>query len=196
MDSKPKKRKYSEENREFNSTWDSFAFTANSAGLPVCLICGETLANNNKSNLERHFHNKHTPFAEKYPAGDERIRAISVLLRKEEQSKCSFQNWIKSPNSTTAASIVASHEIIRRGNPFTDGEYIKESFIKISERLFSDFRNKTEIVQKIKDMPLSKDCQRKNGNKHQKWQQTSPVSKSTTLIHLQHTPLPAMSQVM
>ena len=105
-----------------------------------------------------------------YPAGDERIRAISVLLRKEEQSKCSFQNWIKSPNSTTAASIVAPHEIIRRGNPFTDGEYIKESLIKISEHLFTDFRNKTEIVQKIKDMPpLSKDCQRqghKNGNKH------------------------------
>ena len=83
------------------------------------------------------------------------MRAISELLRKAEQSKCSFQNWIKSPNSTTAASIVASHEIIRRGNPFTDGEYIKESFIKISEHLFSDFKNKTEIVQKIKDMPLS-----------------------------------------
>ena len=79
------------------------------------------------------------------------MRAISELLRKAEQSKCSFQNWIKSPNSTTAASIVASHEIIRRVNPFTDGE----SFIQISEHLFSDFKNKTEIVQKIKAMPLS-----------------------------------------
>ena len=93
MDSKPKKRKVSEENREFNSAWtDSFTFTANAAGLPVCLICGETLANNKKSYIERHFQNKHTPFAEKYPAGDERMRAISELLRKAEQSKCSFQN--------------------------------------------------------------------------------------------------------
>ncbi len=32
---------------------------------------------------------------------------------------------------------------------------MKESFIKISEHLFSDFKNKREIVQKIKDMPLS-----------------------------------------
>ena len=32
---------------------------------------------------------------------------------------------------------------------------MKDSFIKISEHLFSDFKNKTEIIQKIKDMPLS-----------------------------------------
>lgn len=37
----------------------------------------------------------------------------------------------------------------------TDGEYIKETFIQISEHLFSDFKNKKEIVQKMKDMPLS-----------------------------------------
>lgn len=32
---------------------------------------------------------------------------------------------------------------------------MKDRFIKISEHLFSDFKNKTEIIQKIKDMPLS-----------------------------------------
>lgn len=56
----PQKRKISEENREFNSAWtDSFAFTANDAALPVCLICGEKLANIKKCNVERHFQNKH-----------------------------------------------------------------------------------------------------------------------------------------
>ena len=49
----------------------------------------------------------------------------------------------------------ATREIIKRGKPFTDGDYMKDSFIKISEHLFSDFKNKTEIIQKIKDMPLS-----------------------------------------
>lgn len=34
-------------------------------------------------------------------------------------------------------------------------DYMKDWFIKISEHLFSDFKNKTEIIQKIKDMPLS-----------------------------------------
>lgn len=55
-----------------------------------------------------------------------------------------------SPNSTTAASFVATREIIKRGKPFTDGDYMKESFINISEHLFADFKNKTEIIQKIK----------------------------------------------
>lgn len=32
---------------------------------------------------------------------------------------------------------------------------MKESFINISEHLFADFKNKTETIQKIKDMPLS-----------------------------------------
>lgn len=36
-----------------------------------------------------------------------------------------------------------------------DDEYIKESFIKILEHLFSDFKNKMETIYKIKDMPLS-----------------------------------------
>lgn len=137
------KRKVSEENREFN------------LDLPVCLICGEKLSNNKKCNVERHFKNKHSAFAEKYPTEDERKRAISELQRKAEQSKHTFKKWITSPQSTTAASFVAAQEIVRRGKPFTDGEYMKESFIKMSEHLFSDFKNKREIVQKIREMPLS-----------------------------------------
>ncbi len=61
-----------------------FAFRANAAGLPVCLICGKKYANNQKCNIERHFQKKHTAFAEKYPAGDERKGAISELLGKAE----------------------------------------------------------------------------------------------------------------
>ena len=72
---KSKKRKVAEENRDFNSAWtDSFAFSTTDAGLPICLICGEKLANNKKCNVERHFQNKHS---QKYQAGDERKRAIS-----------------------------------------------------------------------------------------------------------------------
>lgn len=61
----------------------------------------------------------------------------------------------RSPQSTTAFSSVAVLEIVKRGRPFTDGEYIKEEFRKISEHLFSDFKSKQEIVQKIQEMSLS-----------------------------------------
>ncbi|XP_044276826.1 general transcription factor II-I repeat domain-containing protein 2A-like [Varanus komodoensis] len=76
-------------------------------------------------------------------------------MRKVDLSNSHLKKWIKSANSTTYASFVAAQEIVRQGKPFTDGDYIKESFIKISEHLFSDFKNKSEIVQKIRDMPLS-----------------------------------------
>ncbi|XP_015684326.1 general transcription factor II-I repeat domain-containing protein 2B-like [Protobothrops mucrosquamatus] len=76
-------------------------------------------------------------------------------MRKVDLSKSHFKKWVTSANSTTYTSFVAAQEIVRHGKLFTDGEYIKESFIKISEHLFSDFKNKSEIVQKIRDMPLS-----------------------------------------
>ena len=75
-----KKRKVSGENRKFNLWTNSFAFNVSSTGLPVCLICGEKVANNKKSNVERHFLNKHNAFAKKHPAGNERKRAIPELL--------------------------------------------------------------------------------------------------------------------
>ena len=57
--SKSKKRKVSEEQRTFNALWtNSFAFIADKTGLPVCLICNGKFANNQKSNVERHFQNK------------------------------------------------------------------------------------------------------------------------------------------
>ena len=156
MDLKGKKRKIADENRGFKEEWtELYAFIANAEGLPACLICNEKLSNNKNSNLERHFQLKHAKFAADHPVGTERKSAIAVLVEKFEGRKNSFKKWIASPNSTTAASFVAAREIVKRGKPFTDGEYMNDSFIKMSEHLFSDFKNKTEIIQKIKDMPLS-----------------------------------------
>ena len=153
---KCKKRKIFEENRTFNDAWtDSFAFTSDESGLPVCLICGEKLSNNKRSNVARHFNNTHRAFAEKYPEGEERKKAVSELMRKADLTKNHFKKWVKSANSITYASFVAAQEIVRHGKPFTDGDYMKQSFLKISEHLFADFKNKSEIVQKIREMPLS-----------------------------------------
>ncbi|GBM81343.1 hypothetical protein AVEN_50803-1 [Araneus ventricosus] len=37
----------------------------------------------------------------------------------------------------------------------TDGESVKDCFIRASEELFRDLKNKAEIMKKIKDLPLS-----------------------------------------
>uniref|UniRef100_A0A3B3UWQ1 SCAN box domain-containing protein n=1 Tax=Poecilia latipinna TaxID=48699 RepID=A0A3B3UWQ1_9TELE len=62
-----RKREISEENRTFNAKWaDSFAFPADENG----------------SNVSRHFLHKHAVFAQNYPDGDERKKL--------------FQKWMKS----------------------------------------------------------------------------------------------------
>lgn len=78
--------------------------------------------NNKKSNVARHFHNKHTAFAQKYQDGDERKKAVSELMWKVDVSKNHFKKLMKSANLLTFASFVATQEIVRHGKPFTDGE--------------------------------------------------------------------------
>ncbi|XP_065665398.1 general transcription factor II-I repeat domain-containing protein 2-like [Hydra vulgaris] len=51
-------------------------------------------------------------------------------------------------------SFVFSHEIAKKGKPYTDGEYIKNCFINASEDLFRDFKNKTDILKRIKEVLL------------------------------------------
>lgn len=62
---------------------------------------------------------------------------------------------MKSANSTIYANFVAAQEIVRHGKLSMDGEYMKDSFIKISEHLIADFKNK-------RDASLCEDCQRQN----------------------------------
>ncbi|GFX45338.1 SCAN domain-containing protein 3 [Trichonephila clavipes] len=52
-------------------------------------------------------------------------------------------------------SFVFSQELAKRGKPYTEGEYIKNCFINASEELFQDFKNKADILKKIKELPLS-----------------------------------------
>lgn len=60
------------------------------SGLPVCLICGERLANNKSLHVARHVQTKHTTFADKYPEGEERKKAVSELMRKDEIGKFNY----------------------------------------------------------------------------------------------------------
>uniref|UniRef100_A0A3Q4BG49 Nectin cell adhesion molecule 3 n=1 Tax=Mola mola TaxID=94237 RepID=A0A3Q4BG49_MOLML len=78
---------------------------------------------------------------------------VSELMRKVELSQNNFKKWMRSTNSTTYASFVAAREIVRPGKPFTDGEYTKESLR--FQNIYSRTLKTSEIVQKIRDMPLS-----------------------------------------
>ena len=153
MATKKKQRKTEDENREFRVEWtENFAFIRNLNGHPACLICKEKFAHNKKSNLDIL---QHASFSTKYPAGDARKKAVEELQKSQESSTSVFNNWMQSSSNINMASFVVSQEIAKRGKPYTDGEYIKSCFINASEELFRDFKNKADILKKIKELPLS-----------------------------------------
>lgn len=98
---------------------------------------------------------KHTQFASKYPIGDTRKRAVEELKKTKQQSSSMLSNWTQPSNNVNQASFAVALEIAKRGKTFTDGEYVKDCFIRASDELFRDFKNKDEIMKKIKDLPLS-----------------------------------------
>ncbi|GFU39426.1 general transcription factor II-I repeat domain-containing protein 2A [Trichonephila clavipes] len=55
---------------------------------------------------------------------------------------------------TSAASYSAANA--RHGKPFQEGEFLKEAWLACAPSLFDDFDNKDKIIQRIKDVPLSR----------------------------------------
>ena len=108
-----------------------------------------------ESNLERYLARKYASFSTKYPTGESRKKAVKELQKSQESSTFVFNNWMQSSSNINMASFVFSQEIAKRGKPYTDGEYMKNCFINTSEELFWDFKNKADILKRIKELPLS-----------------------------------------
>lgn len=66
-----------------------------------------------------------------------------------------LRNRTQSTSNVNLASFAVSLEIAEKGKLFTGGEYDKYSFIRASAELFGDYKNKSEILKKIKDLSLS-----------------------------------------
>ncbi|GBN81794.1 hypothetical protein AVEN_254911-1 [Araneus ventricosus] len=77
-------------------------------------------------------------------------KLLKSSKRKKQQSSSMLSNWPQSSNNVNLVRFAVSLEIAKRGKPFTDGEYVKDCFIRASEELFCDFKNKAEIMNKSK----------------------------------------------
>ncbi|KAG8226053.1 hypothetical protein J437_LFUL005414 [Ladona fulva] len=68
------------------------------------------------------------------------------------------QSVFKKPRSqaVTTASFKVSYLLTKKCKPFSDGEFLKEIFLEMSDSLFNDFKNKSEIVAAIQDLQLSR----------------------------------------
>ena len=58
-------------------------------------------------------------------------------------------------NRTTESSYKATECIAQHGKPFTNGVPINEAFLSCADVLFDDLPNKSTIISRIQDMPVS-----------------------------------------
>ncbi|GFS54292.1 DDE_Tnp_IS1595 domain-containing protein [Trichonephila clavipes] len=91
------------------------------------------------------------PFVKK----KKRTRAKELIASAKDRNKqsTSMFKYVSKNCHTSAASYSAANAIARHGKPFQEGEFLKEAWLACAPSLFD---NKDKIIQRIKDVPLSR----------------------------------------
>lgn len=108
---------------------------------------------------ERHFRAVHRSYERDFPAKTllraTKVRDLKAQLAARQSifTKPVHQTQSK---AATIASYRVSHVLAKHNKPFKDGDIVKETFLKAVDNLFDHFKNKTEIVDAIKRVQLSR----------------------------------------
>ncbi|XP_069157024.1 SCAN domain-containing protein 3-like [Procambarus clarkii] len=158
MSPPPAKKRYQsneEDIREFKEYWTEKFGMIKKDDKALCIFCSYTVVCRTSS-VKRHFENVHKNLSNK-TEGEQR-ELISRELRKTKTQAETFMNYISGRPSSNlvAASFEVSKVIAQHGKPLCDGEYIKEAWLECAPFLFDNFSEKKKIIQRIKDLPVSR----------------------------------------
>ncbi|KAE9532699.1 hypothetical protein AGLY_009780 [Aphis glycines] len=147
--------KYSEEStsRNFQERWTfkyGMIFKNNKA---LCVLCSESVVCRTSS-VKRNFETIHKTLLTK--SADELKCFISRALSNKDAQSDKLIKFVKKSDSLVSASFDVAKSIAIRVKPFSDGEFIKMSWIDSADNLFQDFDNKDTIIQRIKDLSISR----------------------------------------
>ena len=67
-----------------------------------------------------------------------------------------LMKFIGGSSNVTAASYIVSKEIAKHVKPFSEGQFIKPAWLECAPVLFENFKEKEKIIQRIKEIPLSR----------------------------------------
>ncbi|GFW94985.1 general transcription factor II-I repeat domain-containing protein 2A [Trichonephila clavipes] len=119
----------------------------------VCVLCSETVVCRTSS-VKRHFETNHKSFCEK--SEPEQKEFIASAIKDRNKQSTSMFKYVSKNCHTSAASYSGANAIARHGKPFQEGEFLKEAWLVCAPSLFDEFDNKDKIIQRIKDVPLSR----------------------------------------
>ena len=122
-------------------------------GKALCILCGESVVCR-ISSVERYFESNHKNIAE---LGEtEKEEYLANELRKYHSQCHNFMNFISKPNHLTNASFQFSLCIAKHVKSLSDGDFIKTAMLIGSDSLFYNFSNRHDILQRISELPLSR----------------------------------------
>lgn len=153
--SKNKKQKFSDEGsgRDFRDWWTERYGMMKKNDKALCVMCSECVVCRTSS-VKRHYETKHKWLLER--SEEEQKAHISRELRNAHYQSSGFLQFVTSTSKLVAASLEVSKTIAKHGKPFSDGDYIKEAWLECAPYLFEDFQNKEKILQRIKELPVSR----------------------------------------
>ena len=71
-----------------------------------------------------------------------------------------LMKFIGGSSNVTAASYIVSKEIAKHVKPFSEGQFIKQAWLECAPILFENFNKKEKIIQRIKEISLSRNTVR------------------------------------
>ncbi|GFT89605.1 general transcription factor II-I repeat domain-containing protein 2A [Trichonephila clavipes] len=155
MASSTKKQKVQDSkcSREFQ-TWRAEKYgMINKGDKAVCVLCSGTVVCRTSS-IKRHFETNHKSFCEK--SEPEQKELIASAIKDRNKQSTSMFKYVSKNCHTSAASYSDANAIARHCTPFQEGEFLKEAWLACAPSLFDDFDNKDKIIQRIKEVSLSR----------------------------------------
>ena len=147
-------KNYKPYNRPFHELWTKEYGFVSRGEKAICSLCLKDVVCRTSS-IKRHFECTHSKELNSKSKEEKTDIIRSAVLRINQQSSC-FSKEAVTKNRSTEASFVITKSVIKNGKPFSDGEYLKDTFLSCAKVLFGDLANKNTIFARIRDMPASR----------------------------------------
>lgn len=143
----------SSSSRPFQDIWTEMYGIVDRNNRSLCILCNETVVSR-MWNVKRHFETNHCQLLKK--SIDERKEYISRQLHLYKSQSNSIIKFVRCSTNLTSASYCIAHSIAQHEKVLSDGEFIKETFLRCAPALLHDMKNKDDIIKRISELPLSR----------------------------------------
>ncbi|XP_049792521.1 general transcription factor II-I repeat domain-containing protein 2-like [Schistocerca nitens] len=133
-----KKRKVDDKCRLFNEDWTTKYFFIDAGNKAACSLCRDIVAVFKEYSLKRHHETKHSDFGCKLLDKERKIKAAEFVKRLKKQTPLQ--------NSATEASFMVAFNLVKRNEPFSDGEFIKQCMAECASVLCPEVKTKFESI--------------------------------------------------